>query len=476
MDDIRTISYRKDQLEGIDQKVLKSHKKGDFYIFNTTYPDHDIIMKYCSNADSRKKMNTTFNSVAKKNLSILTKIIRLRYERSKLFGFTDSVDYYLSYNRIASLKKIKLLLNKLIPILKRKAKKEYQHLLDISGKKELYDYDMLYYSELEKDDKILKKYFPESYTIPKILKIYADIFGLKIVLEPSVITKPKVNKKSNSNIQLYKVTNKIDDRLLGYFYLDLYPREGKYTHAATFELQNEYKDMNDKRIIPVSAILCNFSYPYLNFKEVVTFCHEFGHVLHNILSEAKYELLTVEHDFGEMPSQFFENWCYNKDFLKKISYNEETKKPLSNKLIQLIQKNRNLNCGIYYLTQILYIKYDLELHSTKSNQITEKYVHDLWFKLCKELLPFKCSKNNYPMCRFDHIIGYASCYYGYLWTIIYAYDAFSLFDKKGIFNKKLGLRFRREILEKSGTVKGIRMLENFMKNKLDNRYFFRIFE
>lgn len=480
--DIKKIKYTKKELENIDDTVLLDHKKGNNYIFDTTYPDQTIILKDCSVSESRKKMFDTFNNVAKKNISILKNIIDLRDKRSTLLGFNNSVEYYLKNNRIATLNKINSLLNRFTPILKKKLNQEYNNLLQISQLSSLNNYDISYYSNIYKkkylnlDEKIIKEYFPSNYTIPKIIEIYADIFNIKIKL-----LKESSDKYWHKDTELYIVNddrpNKKND-ILGYFYLDLYPREGKYTHAATFDIQTTYRDINNKRILPVTAIVCNFSVNSLfTFNEVVTFCHEFGHALHNILSDVKYESLagiSMEEDFGEMPSQFFENWCYNEEFLKLISCHYQTKKKLPNDIILTIQKNKNYNNGIHYLTQLLYIKYDLTIHQKKN--ITEKYLHDIWFKILESLLPFKFNKNIYPMCRFDHIIGYASGYYGYLWSIIYSYDAFSLFEEKGVFNRELGLKFRETILAKGGTVKGVKMLENFLGRKTNNKAFYKNFE
>jgi Zn-dependent oligopeptidase len=342
---------------------------------------------------------------------------------------------------------------------------------------------------LDLDDNIIKEYFPSTYTIPKILSIYSQIFHIKMIL-----VKESSHKYWNKNVQLYKVidnqTNK-KKKLLGYFFLDLYPRLHKYSHAATFDLQNTYYNQDGKRIIPITAIVCNFSPPQnmggtgknkritslLQFGEIITFCHELGHALHNILSNVKYEMLagvSMEHDFGEMPSQFFENWAWNSTFLQKISKHYQTNERIPVQIIEKIQKNRYFQVGIQYLHQILYIRYDLELHSKK--KVTKKYIHDLWFIISKELLPYQLSENTYPMCRFDHLMGYQSGYYGYLWSLIYSYDAFSLFEKKGIFNQNLGLKFRKEILEKGGTIKGTTMLENFLGRKTNNYAFLKIFK
>ena len=483
--DIQNIKYFKNELQDIKESNLRNHKINGYYIFNTTYPDEKLIMKNCSIDKSREKMYIHFHSVAKENLTILKNIIQLRYQKSKIFGFKNSMDYYLSYNRLATKNKINSLLNRFIPILKKKCINDYSKLLFVSNKKELYDYDLSYYSNLYKkkylnyDDNKIKFYFTSSYTIPKILKIYGDLFKIKI----TKIQRVHHDKIWHESVNLYEVKDKLKKNILGYFYVDLYPREGKFTHAGTFSIQNSYRDINNRRIIPVTAIICNFTpiqknhkFSFLTFNEVVTFCHELGHAFHNILSNVKYESLSgisMEDDFAEMPSQFFENWCYEKDFLKKISKHYKTGRKMNNSLINIIIKNKHFLNSIDYLTQILYIKYDLGIHS--KNKITKEFLYKKWFNLCKELLPFKITKNTYPMCRFGHLIDYASGYYGYLWSLIYSYDAFDIFKKRGILNSTLGYRFRKEILEKGGTIKGTIMLKNFLRRKLSTKFFFSIF-
>ena len=482
--DTKKLILKKEQLENIENNILLNHKVKKSYIFDTSYPDHSIIMSQCSNTDTRKKMNYLYNNIAVKNLLILKNIINLRKERSLIFGFKNTIDYYLKDNKLASKNDIKKLLDKLIPILKKKSNTEYNELKKVAHKNALYDYDISFYSNMYKtkflniDEKIIQDYFPSNYTIPQILKIYGDLFGIKIIL-----IKGKEEQYYVENIDLYKVVDKKNNELIGYIYLDLYPRIAKYNHAATFDLQNTYINQYGKRIIPITAIVCNFTlaengknYSLLTFNEIVTFCHELGHSLNNVLSQVKYEALSgvlMEQDFAEMPSQFFENWCYNEKFLKKISLNYLNNKKMPDKLIFNIKQNKNYNNGIKYLGQILYLKYDLDIHSKK--KVTETYLYKHWFNLCKKLFPFKVVRNNYPMCRFGHLIGYEVGYYGYLWSIIYSYNAFSLFEKHGIFNKKLGKKFRESILEKGGTVKGTKMLKNFLGTSRNNKYFFKIF-
>jgi Zn-dependent oligopeptidase len=477
--DTRKIIFKHDELDGIKENILKSHRNNNKYIFDTSYPDYDIIINYCSNQNTRKKMFKTFYNIAPQNLDILKNLLKLRYTKAQLLGFSDSNSYSLSYNRIATLPKINQLINRLIPILKRKSKKELKQLVPKTMQKvKLYEYDIAYYSTeykkkyLNIDDNLLKEYFPSNYAIPQIFSIYSKIFGFRI----------KHYKNDNFYVIYDNKTNK--SSILGYLYLDLYPRSGKFSHAATIDIQNTYINNKNHRIIPLTAIVCNFtppekdkSYSLLTFSEITTFCHEFGHAVHFLLSNVKYELLSgfhCEDDFVEMISQFFEHWCYNKDFLRKISKHYLTYKPLNNIMIKKIIQNRYYNIGLKYLHQILYSCYDLKVHSLKNP--SSKLLHKIWFDLSKKLFPtITHEKDILPMCRFGHLVGYNSGYYGYLWSNIYAYDAFSEFEKHGIFNKKLGLKFRKTILERGGTVKGTKMLNNFLERPLSLQPFINIF-
>ena len=480
---IKKIKYTLNELEGIDKNILNGRKfKNNYYIFDTTYPDEQMILKNCIIENSRKKMFYAFHSVGGvKNLENLKNIINYRFQISKIFGFKNTVDYYLSYNRLASIKKINLLLKNIIPILKKKADSEYNLLLNFSGKKELYDYDIPYYiSKYKKkymnlDNELIKTYFPSNYTIPKILEIYGKLFNIKFEID--------INSNLgnwNKDVFLYKISDLSNkDDVKGYIYFDLYPRDGKYTHAATFDLQSTYKNKNGARVIPITAIVCNFTLPndnekfsLLSFNEVTTFCHELGHGLHNILSNVKYELLagiTNEKDFVEMPSQFFENWCWKKDFLKYISSNYKTGKKLQTKIIDSITKNKYAFHGIHLLIQILYLKYDFEIH--QKGIVNNKFLKDKWFIISNEILPYKSSINTYPMSRFDHLNGYECGYYSYLWSLIYSYDAFSLFEKNCLFNKKLGVKFRKNILEAGSILEGEKILENFLGRKTNDKAF-----
>jgi Zn-dependent oligopeptidase len=536
-------------LDGVNKDFLNSHydKSSKKYIIGITNPEQEEIVKYCNSSSTRKIYSKIINNIGyKKNINILQKILILRYKISNILGYKNNIDYTLSYDRIAKENQIYTLLNKLIPKLKKMGNNEYNTILNYfvdnintfddkiksnvlnnivnnnnvnKGIKKMNNkinkYDFSYFSNIYKekhygiDTNIIKKYFPLSYTINRVFKMYEKIFSIKFeriknvkksqiwykdVILYRVVDKANnnANKKANNNKSknnIYYKSNKRNksnknnkSNILGYLYLDLFPRPNKYNHAATFDLQPSYINKYNKRVLPITAIVCNFDRKFFTHDTLTTFCHEMGHALHNLFSKVKYVSLSgtkTELDFVETISQFFENWCWEKDFLKYVSRNIKTKKPLSDELIHKIIKTKKYNNGIHYLTQILYIKYDLGVH--KKENYTIKELHDLWFNISNELLPFfgpehnhiikEYNDNIFPMCSFGHLIGYDVGYYSYLWSIIYSYDIFSKFQKNGLFSNKVGMDLRRKIMEKGATKNGVKLLTDFLQRKPSYKYF-----
>jgi thimet oligopeptidase len=528
-------------LDGINNDFLNSHynKSSKKYIFGTTNPEKEEIMKYCNSSYTRKIYSKIINNIGyKKNISVLQKILELRYKISNILGYKNNIEYKLSYERIAKENQIYSLLNKLIPKLKKAGYHEYNTILNYfvdnintfddkiknnvlnnivnhnnlnKGIKKLNNkinkYDFSYFSNIYRekyyglDSNIIKKYFPLNYTINRVFKMYEKIFSIKFervknvkksqiwykdVILYCVIDKAtnKATNKANNKLKNKKNKKNIKNKskILGYLYLDLFPRANKYNHAATFDLQPSYINKYNKRILPITAVVCNFDRKFFTHDSLTTFCHEMGHALHNIFSKVKYASLSgtkTELDFVETISQFFENWCWEKDFLKYVSRNNKTKKPLSNELIDKIISTKKYNNGIHYLTQILYIKYDMIVHKKEHYSIKE--LHDMWFNISDELMPFFGPEHNniiksynneiFPMCSFGHLVGYGVGYYSYLWSIIYSYDIFSKFQKYGLFSNKVGMDLRRKIMEKGSTKNGVKLLTDFLQRKPSYKYF-----
>ena len=528
-------------LDGINKDFLNSHynKSSKKYIIGITNPEKEEIMKYCTSSSIRKIYSKIINNIGyKKNINVLQKILELRYKIANILGYKNNITYKLSYDRIAKENQIYTLINKLIPKLKKSGYNDYNTVLNYfvdnintfddkiknnvlnnivnhnninNGIKKLNNkinkYDFGYFSNIYRekyygiDTNIIKKYFPLNYTIAKVFKMYEKIFSIKIervknvkksqiwykdVMLYRVVDKANSNKANNNKYIKYNKSNNKHNKsnVLGYLYLDLFPRANKYNHAGTFDLQPSYINKYNKRVLPITAVVCNFYKKFFTHDTLTTFCHEMGHALHNLFSKVKYASLSgtnTELDFVETISQFFENWCWEKDFLKYVSRNIKTKKPLSDELIDKIIKTKKYNNGMHYLTQILYIKYDMNIH--KKEHYSVKELHDLWFNISDELMQFFGPEHNhiiktyntsiYPMCSFGHLIGYDVGYYSYLWSIIYSYDIFSKFQKYGLFSNKIGMELRRKIMEKGASKDGVKLLTDFLQRKPSYKYFLK---
>jgi Zn-dependent oligopeptidase len=240
--------------------------------------------------------------------------------------------------------------------------------------------------------------------------------------------------------------------------LDLFPREGKYGHAAmfTFIRSSQYN-------LPISAIVCNFD-PKLNveFDNVVTYFHEFGHLMHNMVSKVSISSLSgtaCQRDFVETPSQMFEEWCYCEEPLKRLVMPEYVNL-INDELVKKINKQNKQMQGIFNARQLTFGLLDQAIHS-------ESIPSDTWIynnNLVKELFDWETSPKTNILANWGHMFGYDSSYYGYLWSKVYAIDLFSFF-KSDPMNKELGMRLREKILSKGGSLDGLDLLRNFMERE-----------
>lgn len=477
------------EIDGLPKDFLKSKESKNNikkYIIGTSYPEQEIIIKHSSSPTTRRKYYKMINQIGyPKNMKVLQKILNLRYNLANLLGYSNNIELKLSNNRIVkSENEINNLINRLLPKLIKNASSFYNNL-----KKELEDdnhnnnkvltlSDIQYYSHkyLEKHYKIntekIKKHFPLKYVIMRIFKIFERIFSIKIRRRNDM-------GSWHPSVMSYCIYD--GAHVLGHLFLDLFPRAGKYNHAATFDLQNSYINEMGMRVEPVTAVVCNFDRKFMSHKEITTFCHEMGHALHNIFSKVKYGEFAgtnTEIDFVETISQFFENWVWTPKFLRFVS-----KPILSDSNINKIISLRNYGIGFHYLNQILYIKYDLAIH--KEEKMELKKLHDIWYQIYNKLTPFINSnkidykynkeiiKDLYPMCSFGHLVGYDVAYYSYLWSVIYSYEILSVFEKKGLFNPKIGKKLREVIMEKGGTEKGTELLKNFLGREPDEKFFIK---
>ena len=455
------------QLDGMEDEWLLNRliEGTNKYRVKLQYPDYIPIMEYCKVRETRQFMLEAMGSrCADTNLPILLDAIRLRKEKAELFGFKSHTDFKLQNMMAKNSSTVTNFLTRLVNMIKPLVKTDKLKLMELAkeldGLEEIKPWDSTYYSRIytERESGLnmsdLKKLFTIESVTNGIFSVYQELLGLKFV----DITESNPQALYSPEIKLFGVFNSDDIQLsnpLGYFYLDLFPREGKYGHAAMFTFIRK-----SKYNLPVSAIVCNFD-PKLNvdFDNVVTYFHEFGHLMHNMVSECEIASLSgtaCQRDFVETPSQMFEEWCYCEEPLKRLVLPEYVD-TINSELVKKINKQNKQMQGIFNARQLSFGLLDQAIHSNSIPEDTWEFYNNL----TKELFDWEISQKTNMLANWGHMFGYDSSYYGYLWSKVYAIDLFSFFQSNPL-DKELGMKLRKEILSKGGTLDGLELLKNFM--------------
>jgi Zn-dependent oligopeptidase len=323
------------------------------------------------------------------------------------------------------------------------------------------------------DNEMLKEYYSLEMVMGEMLKIYEQVLSLKFTLvsEEKLVWHPDVH--------LYEVSDLGTNELVGHIYLDLFPREGKYSHAACFDIQPGcIMDLEaSARQYPAAAMVANFSKPtatkpsLLKHDEVVTLFHELGHAMHDMCAKTKFSRFhgtSVETDFVEAPSQMLENWCWDEKMLKRLSRHylrpEET---LSDELITQLVRAKNFNAGLLNLRQVFFGMFDMTIHSIQAplkEALNNESIDMLYSRLRKEIALIPQPENVTPASSFGHMMGgYDAGYYGYLWSQVFSADMFySRFKKEGLQDPKVGLDYRHKVLGPGGSRDGMKSLVDFL--------------
>lgn len=480
------LAVTQEQLQGLGEDYIQKLSKTDDgkYLVTLDYPDYVPFMQNADDEQARKELEFKFNRRGgQENVELLEKTLTLRREIARLLGYKNHAELRLEDRMAKNPKTVMAFLKDLQKKLKPLGKKEDKEMIAYKNSKTgknsrtLYSWESGYWSNkfrkenLELDSEKIKEYFPSQVVIDGMLDLFGGVFG--ITFEPVDIP------VWHPDVKAFKIKDKASGELVAYFYMDLYPREGKYKHAACFGLVEGEEKQDGTYQNPFVAIVANLNKPsgdtpsLLKHSEVETLFHEFGHVLHNALTKAKYSAFSgtsVSWDFVEAPSQMLERWAWDPQVLKKISKHYKTGEALPDDLIKRMIAAKNFGAGGMYLRQDFFAQYDMTLHTADTTPDTTK----LYFELTKKIRGLPLTKGTIPQASFGHIMGgYDAGYYGYLWSEVIAEDFFGEFKKNGIFNPETGLKFRREILEKGGTLDEEKMVENFLGRPADNKPFLK---
>lgn len=457
--------------------AAKEHGK-EGWVFTLDYPSYSPFMTYSTQRELRKQLYMMRNTICthsndENNINICRRIVNLRKEIAQLLGFNTYADYVLK-NRMASNEaNVYKLLNDLISAYMPTAKAEVQDIEKKAKEMEGNDFimepwDFSYYShklQLERfnlDAEMLRPYF-------ELSKVIEGVFGLANKLYGITFKENKDIPVYHEDVKAYEVFDK-DGSYLAVFYADFHPRKGKQGGAWMTEYQGQWIDKKGENVRPHVSVVMNLTKPtaekpaLLTLGEVETFLHEFGHSLHGMFANTRFESLSgtnVWWDFVELPSQFMENYAVEKDFLRTFAFHYKTGEPLPDELIDRIAKSRNFMVAYGCMRQVSFGLLDMAYY-TQSKPFTDDIIpfeKKAWEKaMVLPQLPDTCMT-----VQFSHIMagGYAAGYYSYKWAEVLDADAFSVFKKNGIFDKKTAQSFRDNILSKGGTEHPMTLYKRF---------------
>ena len=474
----------KAQLDGLpetaiaaaEQNAKEQEKEG--WIFTLDFPVFSPFMTYSTQRELRKQMYMARNTECihdndANNLEICKRLINLRRELAQLLGFDTYADYVLKHRMASNIDNVYKLLNDLIDAYKPTAEKEVAEITALAKRLEgddfvLEPWDMSFYShklQMEKynlDAEMLRPYL-------QLDKVIDGVFGLAGKLYGITFKENKDIPVYHPDVKAYEVYDK-DGSYLAVFYADFFPRKGKQGGAWMTEFQGQWIDHKGQNIRPHVSVVMNFTKPtaekpaLLTLGEVETFLHEFGHSLHGMFANTRFESLSgtnVWWDFVELPSQFMENYAVEKDFLRTFAFHYQTGEPLPDDLIERIVKSRNFMAAYACMRQVSFGLLDMAYY-TKKDEFKDDIIpfeKQAWAKAqVMKQLPDTCMTT-----QFSHIMagGYAAGYYSYKWAEVLDADAFSVFKHNGIFDQKTAQSFRDNILSKGGTEHPMTLYKRF---------------
>ncbi len=472
------------QLDGLPDTAREAAREAvkerglEGWIFTLDAPSYGPFMMYSKQRELRKDLYMARNTLCIKdndtnNLELCKRLINLRREMAQLLGYDTFADYVMKHRMATKVENVYKLLNDLIEAYKPKAIEEREEVEALAKEEEGEDFkmepwDVAYYSQLLK-----KKKFDLD---PEMLRPYLElgnvikgVFGLATRLYGITFKENKEIPVYHPDVKPYEVYDK-DGSYLAVLYVDFYPRKGKRDGAWMTEFQGQWVERDGTNVRPHVSLVMNFSKPtedkpaLLRLGEVETFLHEFGHSLHGIFANTRFESLSgtnVWWDFVELPSQFMENFAVEKDFLRTFAFHYKTGEPMPDELIDKVIASRNYGAATACLRQVSFGLLDMAYYTHK-DEFTE------------DIIPFEkkaweaaiIDEQRMDTCmtvQFSHIMagGYAAGYYSYKWAEVLDADAFSVFKKEGIFNQATAQRFRDNVLSRGGTEHPMTLYKRF---------------
>lgn len=474
-DDSSCLLFSEAELVGLPTEYLKSLDKAGNDKYKITLRSHNVLalLELCQVGTTRRMVAAAYGKrCGEVNLSVLESLVELRHKYARLFGYSNYADYAVDLRMAKTSTKVFEFLEDISASLTDLATGELALLKDLKKKEEgelpFGIEDLLYYvkrveeAQFDLDFGALKQYFPVDVVLSGILKITQDLFGLRFqeVADAEIW---------HGDVSVFSVFDLSSGELLGYFYLDIYTREGKYGHTCVVALQNGALSYSGERQIPVALLISQLQKGngghsgLLRFPEVVSLFHEFGHVVQHICNRAsfaRFSGLRVDPDFVEIPALVLENWCYESFSLKLISgFHQDITKPINDEICKSLKRWRNSFSALKLKQEILYCLFDQIIHSTDNVDIVElfKHLHP------KVMLGLPMLEGTNPASCFPRsAIGFEAACYSRIWSEVFATDIFASKFCDDLVNHHVGMQFRNKVLAMGGAKEPIEILSDFL--------------
>ncbi len=473
-------------LSGLAEDIIEAAKHAaqaknlEGWLFTLDYPSYGPFMKFADNRELRKKFYIEYLSKASSpkhpehdNNQLIPKICRAKTRKAELLGFKNFAEYSLCNKMAAEPNKVLSFLENLATAVKPLAEAEYKALVDFNNSETVFPWDKDYISEkLRKakynlDSNELKQYFELENSISGMFQIAERLFDIRI----QASSNPAI-EVWHPDVSVYELFDSQSQELIGYFYMDLFPRDNKRQGAWMMPLvQSHRKSSTEYR--PAQCVLaCNLNKPLgdrpslLTHLELTTLFHEFGHGLHHLLSRTELAPLAgtnVEWDFVELPSQLMENFCWEAESLALFAKQYQSSQSLDPKLLSKLIEARKFNEGLSCMRQLEFALFDMRVYM-RGLEETSGDVNLIYRDIVQDYGVFPAIPEIHFPASFSHIFagGYAAGYYSYKWAEALEADAFSRFRKEGVLNPSVGKAYRTSILEKGDSEPPMDLFRKFM--------------
>ncbi len=476
-EDVRVLEVAPERLEGLPQDYIDDHPPNEngMVEITTNYPDYLPVMQYAEDDELRLELYKIFRQRGyPANKEVLENLLAKRYELANLVGFDNFAQYVTSDKMIGSAESAANFIERVNEIARPRSNEDYQILLDRLKEDdpdatEVGDWQKTYLEELIKnevhqlDSQEIRQYF--SYR-----KVRDGIFGLvETMFDVEIV--PWETEVWHSSVETWQIVD--DGDLIGQFYLDMHPRDGKYNHAAQFGVREGVQGVQT----PVAALVCNFpggdgGVGLMEHNQVETFLHEFGHLLHTIFGGHQPRLslsgVNTERDFVEAPSQMLEEWVWDADTLKTFA-TDSSDEVIPDVLIEKMNAARDFGRGLWTRHQMYYAALSLNYYNRPPSEVD---LDQMMMDLQAEYSPFPYVEDTHFYTSFGHLDGYSAIYYTYMWSLVIAMDMFSEFEREGLRNPEVAQRYRETVLAPGGSKDAAELVADF----LGRPYSFEAFE